>query len=146
MTRKLMLVPVTVIAAVMLLASVAYACTYVGGQTYVLIGGNHYTSGVSVARGGSVDIDAHSVPGYPDYYAGFFLNFKSWQDGMLTCMAKSGYSERRVTAWQYTSDNFISSMTATIPSDAQVSSSALLCHEDDSMIDYATNSATITVT
>ncbi len=142
--------PFTAVASVLLFASVAFACTIVGGQTYTTNSSGSHISGVKVAPGGTIYADAHSVPGYPDYYAIHFLNFKSQQDSMGTCMGKAkpggGYYDVRISSYQYTSDNFISVMAGTIPSTAQASTSALLCHIDNSNVDYATKSATITIT
>ena len=145
-------------AVVLAFASVAYACTVVGGQSYV----DGYSSGVSKYPGDSMSVTGSGArPGW--YYYTHFLNFKREQDSMATCMNGGGATHPGVyhSTGQYASSSgYLSARTRTVPTDIHPGDStrdhathpsnstnggpALVCHITP-QYEYATKSASVTI-
>ena len=156
--QRVVLAAIASTAAALAFASVAYACTVVGGQTYV----DGYSSGVSKYPGDSMSVTGSGArPGW--YYWTHFLNFRSEQDSMGTCMNGSGATHPDVyySTGQYASSTGgLSARTRTVPTDIHPGDStrdhathpsnstnggpALVCHITD-RYEYATRSASVTI-
>ncbi len=154
MSKRAVLLLVFALAGIALAtAATAYACTVIRGQTYA-----NRTSG---AAGTGVGLWAYSARPSTYYYV-HFLNFRMHQDGMGTCMSRSGVSHpdlRRTGAIASSSTGAIPARTVAIPTDVHTSTSlnhpahrsnssnggpALFCHITGSY-GYATRSASVTV-
>lgn len=152
--RAVFLAALATVALALAVAATAYACTIVAGQTSASPTSGRPGSGISVAATGA---RANT------YYYVHFLNFRSSQDSMGTCMSRSGVSHpdvRYTPAILSSSMGSIASRTAPIPTDIHPSNSslnhgahpsnssnggpALFCHIT-SGYGYATRSASVTV-
>ncbi len=154
MHKRALLGTVAMLGVGLTLVATAYACTVVGGQTYA--------SPTSGRPGDYISVSASGARASTYYYV-HFLNFKSSQDGMGTCMSRSGVSHpdvRYSTALLSSSTGSIASRSAPIPTDIHPSDStlnhgahpsnstnggpALFCHIT-SGYGYATKSASVTI-
>lgn len=153
MQKRALLGSAATLAVGLLLTATAYACTIVGGQTYASPSSGSAGSGISVSASGA---RANT------YYYVHFLNFRSDQDSMGTCMSRSGVGHpdlRYTPSILSSSSGSIATRTAPIPTDVHTSTSlnhpahrsnstnggpALFCHITYGY-GYATKSASVTV-
>lgn len=153
MNKRLLLGVFATLAVGATLAGTAYACTVIAGQTFASPASGSPGSGISVSGSGA--------RANTSYYV-HFLNFKSDQDGMNTCMSRTGVGHpdlRYSPSILSSSTGSIAARTAPIPTDVHTSTlinhaahpssstnggPALFCHIT-SGYGYATKSASVTV-
>lgn len=151
--RMSLLAVLAVVGVALATAATAYACTVIRGQTYVNRTSGTPGTGIGVWATGARPSTYHYV---------HFLNFRTHQDGMRTCMSRSGVSHpdlRRTGAILSSSTGAIAARTVAIPTDVHTSTSvnhpahrsnssnggpALFCHITGGY-GYATRSASVTV-
>lgn len=100
--RRWILVPLTVAAVGLAFASVAWACTTIVGSISTTAPApnpnpcpNGPPAGCQVHPGDTISSTATGV-GVAPKWSLYFLNYKSTQDGMNTCMSKVPFSEQKV--------------------------------------------------
>lgn len=124
--RRLVLVPLAVAAAVLAFASVAYACTTITGTITTTLNGttcSNSTASCTVHPGDTITSTATGLTHGP-WWSLYFLNYKSTQDSMNTCMSNVPGAEQKIAGPVQQSSSGQVSGSGQIPVTAQPSSTS----------------------
>lgn len=124
--RRLVLVPLAVAAVVLAFASVAYACTTITGTITTTLNGttcSNSTASCTVHPGDTISSTATGLTRGGPYWSLYFLNYKSTQDSMNTCMSNVPGAEQKIAGPVQSSSGQVSG-SGQIPVTAQPSSTS----------------------